>query len=175
MESQNIYLYPLITLCSSDFSVCLTTSNTTTMPYLTVMLAATWTVFTTVMIASTLVALPGVPNQQDELLPSLLIPMDIMRTVADFAAQLHQQPQAQMGPQDSMHLGLCLLCQRSLTGKFFPFRVEPPSDLLCWCYGVCFLVSGSNVVTVYTNGDSTHLDFHYTVLQNIHMECIFAS
>ena len=33
-------------------------------------------------------------------------------------------------------------------------RVEPPINISGWCYGVCFLLSGSDVVAVYNNGGS---------------------
>ena len=47
------------------------------------------------------------------------------------------------------------LCQLSFMGDFFYLRVEPPADILCWCYDIFSLLSCSNMVAVCTNGGST--------------------
>ena len=39
--------------------------------------------------------------------------------------------------------------------KFFFFRVDAATDILCWCYGGFFLFSDSNVITVYSIDGST--------------------
>ena len=52
---------------------------------------------------------------------------------------------------------ICQLCHGSSTGKFL-FQSWPPTDLPIFdgvYYGVCFLLSGSNVDAIFTQGGST--------------------
>ena len=50
--------------------------------------------------------------------------------------------------------GICQLCYGSNADEFF-FRVQPSTDLPIYvgvCYGICFLLSGSNVDALFTYG-----------------------
>ena len=76
------------------------------------------------------------------------------------------------------HLGICQLCCGSTRGELFSFRVESLGDILCWCCGICFLFSVSDMVTVYTNWETTDQTICVcttATLQSIHMAGICAS
>ena len=88
----------------------------------------------------------------DELPPPPLIPLIIMIGVAGFATVPREQPSSKISPA-------CL--------AYANYAMDPPQEsffskvsflpIFCVgvCYGVCFLFSGSDVVTVHTNWSST--------------------
>ena len=73
-----------------------------------------------------------------------------------------------MGQHACCQSDLCQLCHWSFTGEFFSFRVVPPTNILCWCYIVYFLLSDSDVVTNYTSGVQPLCLHHHNPSEYIH-------
>ena len=85
-----------------------------------------------------------------------LIPVDTMRGVTGFAGVPHNNMKLRW-----VHRMACLLSLRLMPIMLVPPQVRSsPSELnfqldnLCWHIGVCFMLTGSNVVTFNTNGFS---------------------
>ena len=96
--------------------------------------------------------LPGVPGWEDDL-PPPLIPWDTGEGVSAFVTMLQQQPLCQMGSDSLLSLRCMPIMPWVLDRWLFLLRVEPPTDVLCWClFWYLLSISGFNVVTVYTNG-----------------------
>ena len=72
--------------------------------------------------------------------------------------------------------GLCQLCHGSSSGEISLSEFSLPSiHYVCVCYSVCFLLSGSHVAAMFTNGGSTIEVCIITTLWSITLEGICAS
>ena len=104
------------------------------------MCVSTFTTFTIILTASTLVELPGALNL-DEFQPSpLLILKDTMRGVAGFASVLQQQTPISDGPTGQIACCHSGLCHGSSTMRFSLSEMSVPLIILCWCFVFCFQV-----------------------------------
>ena len=120
------------------------------LPPKTVICTAALTATTT----STIVWLAGVLGQNYVVLPPPVTPMDTVRGVACFAVLLQWQSHSKMP----------VVTQAYVSYAMGPLNVSSLTELnpalifyFGACYGVYFLVSGSNVVNISTSGGSTIL------------------
>ena len=142
----------VIFLCSifimSQASV---TTATTTSPPMTIVCSGTSSFLMTVTMTSTLMELSVTLGQHDVFLPPPLMLRDT-RGVVDLTKVLQHQPQFKMPLHGYANYAMSPAQVR------FSFRVEPHTDsLICIgiCSGVYFLLSGTMLDAIFTNGGST--------------------
>ena len=118
-----------------------------------------------------LMGLPGIQGQVNEFpLPPLLNPLCTTRGVGYLTAVLWPPPLPHIDHRTECCCNFSFLFHGSSMGQFF-FSVSEktlPPIFICWHYYVYFLISGSYVVTVHTNGGSTVWVCTATLLEDIH-------
>ena len=105
----------------------------------------------------------------------LAIITDLMNTVRVFAGITVSITTIASLSDACCYSDLCQLCHGSFTDEFFPLRVEPFTDVVCWCLFWCLLYYQSSVVAnISTNGfKHQHLHFynHFKHRLSRHISC----
>ena len=120
---------------------------TTTTPSMTIVCSGALLITMMVTLASTSVG-KITWGQQDVSLPPQLILRDTLRCSAGLTNMLQQHPESQMPSQGYANYAM----GPQQVGYYF--TVKPANDFLCYVFGVCFMLSGSNVAAAFIYGGS---------------------
>ena len=149
-----------------------TTLATNTTPPVTVVSSGMSSLFSIVTMVPSLMGLPATSGQHEVVLPPPLTPRHSGGAVG-LATVLQQQPPSQMPLQAYANYAM----GPPQVGFFF--RVEPPTILYFYmfgvCSGVCFLLSGAMLDAIFTYGGSTIGVCTISILWNLLMAGICAT